>query len=409
MSNPLSKPFRALENFNFRLWAAGALVSNIGTWMQRVAQDWIVLTRLTNHDATALGIVTGLQFAPQLLLLPWSGLAADRFNQRKLLMLTQASMGVLAVALGILTISGHIQLWHVYVFAFVFGAAAALDAPVRQTFVGELVGDEHLPNAVALNSTSIFAGQMIGPAVAGLVIAKIGTGWAFLLNGLAFGPVLLSMSLLRVHELRTNARASRATGGFVEGLRYVWARPDLRSIVVMLFLIGTFGFNFQVFISAMAVKVFHTDARGFGLLSSIMAIGTMSAALLSAARDKPDFGTLLWGTGVFGIACTLAAFSPGYWWFAAALALIGVSALTFTIATNSMMQLTTEPTMRGRVMATRVGVGLGGAAIGAPIVGWIANHLGPRWSLGTAAVSGFLAAIVAARMMAKSVAAPSDS
>jgi len=409
MSNPLSKPFRALENFNFRLWAAGALVSNIGTWMQRVAQDWIVLTRLTNHDATALGIVTGLQFAPQLLLLPWSGLAADRFNQRKLLMLTQASMGVLAVALGILTISGHIQLWHVYVFAFVFGAAAALDAPVRQTFVGELVGDEHLPNAVALNSTSIFAGQMIGPAVAGLVIAKIGTGWAFLLNGLAFGPVLLSMSLLRVHELRTNARASRATGGFVEGLRYVWARPDLRSIVVMLFLIGTFGFNFQVFISAMAVKVFHTDARGFGLLSSIMAIGTVSAALLAAGRDKPDFGTLLWGTGVFGIACTLAAFSPGYWWFAAALALIGVSALTFTIATNSMMQLTTEPTMRGRVMATRVGVGLGGAAIGAPIVGWIANHLGPRWSLGTAAVSGFLAAIVAARMMAKSVAAPSDS
>lgn len=408
MKNPLSKAFRALENFNFRLWTAGGLVSNVGTWMQRVAQDWIVLTRLTNHDATAVGIVTGLQFAPQLLLLPWSGLAADRFNQRKLLMLTQGSMGVLAVALGILTISGRVQLWHVYVFAFVFGAAAALDAPVRQTFVGEMVGDEQLPNAVALNSTSIFAGQMIGPAVAGLVIAKFGTGWAFLLNGLSFGAVLLSLSQLRVHELGTNARASRSNGGFVEGLRYVWARPDLRSIVVMLFLIGTFGFNFPVFISAMAVNVFHTDARGFGLLSSIMAIGTMSAALLAAGRDKPDFGTLLWGTGAFGIACTLAAFSPGYWWFAAALAVIGVSALTFTIATNSMMQLSTEPAMRGRVMATRVGVGLGGAAIGAPIVGWIATHVGPRWSLGTAAVSGVLAALVAARMMAKTVAMPSD-
>ena len=400
MSNPLSKAFRALENFNFRLWAAGALVSNIGTWMQRVAQDWIVLTRLTRHDATAVGVVTGLQFAPQLLLLPWTGLAADRFNQRKLLMLTQASMGALSLALGILAISGRIQLWHVYVFAFVFGAAAALDAPVRQTFVGELVGDEQLPNAVALNSTSIFAGQMIGPAVAGLVIAKIGTGWAFLLNGLSFGPVVLSMSLLRVRELRTNARASRAAGGFVEGLRYVWARPDLRAIVAMLFLVGTFGFNFQVLISAMAVNVFHTDARGFGLLSSIMAIGTMAAALLAAGRDKPDFGTLLGGTGVFGIACALAAFSPGYWWFAAALAATGVSALTFTIATNSMMQLSTDAAMRGRVMATRVGVGLGGAAIGAPIVGWIATRLGPRWSLGTAAVSGFLAAIVAARMMA---------
>ncbi len=395
MRNPLSRAFRALENFNFRLWTAGGLISNIGTWMQRVAQDWIVLTQLTHHDATVVGIVTGLQFAPQLLLLPWSGLAADRFNQRKLLMLTQASMGVLASALGILTISGYVRLWHVYVFAFVFGAAAALDAPVRQTFVGELVGDEHLPNAVALNSTSFFAGQMIGPAAAGMVIAEIGTGWAFLLNGLSFGAVLLSMYLLRIPELRTNARASRGPGGFIEGLRYVWARPDLRSILVMLFLIGTFGLNFPIFISTMAVNVFHTDARGFGLLSSIMAIGTMSGALLAAGRDKPKFGTLLLGSGVFGIGCTLAAFSPGYWWFAAALAVIGVAALTFTIATNSMMQLSTMPTMRGRVMAIRVGVALGGTAIGAPIVGWVANHFGPRWSLGIGAASGFVATIVA--------------
>ena len=409
MRNPLSRAFRALENFNFRLWTAGGLVSNIGTWMQRVAQDWIVLTQLTHHDATAVGIVTGLQFAPQLLLLPCSGLAADRFNQRKLLMLTQASMGVLATALGILTISGYVRLWHVYVFAFVFGAAAALDAPVRQTFVGELVGDERLPNAVALNSTSFFVGQMIGPAVAGLVIAKTGTGWAFLLNGLSFGAVLLSMYMLRVQELRTNARASRRPGGFIEGLRYVWARPDLRSILVMLFLIGTFAMNFPIFVSTMAVNVFHVDARGFGLLSSIMAIGTLSGALLAAGRDKPKFGTLFLGSGVLGIGCALAAFSPGYWWFSASLAVIGVAALTFTNGTNSMMQLSTKPTMRGRVMAIRVGVGLGGAAIGAPIVGWVANHFGPRWSLGIGAVSAFLAALVAALMMEKPVAAPPDS
>jgi MFS family permease len=409
MRNPLSKAFRALENFNFRLWTAGGLVSNIGTWMQRVAQDWIVLTQLTHHDATAVGIVTGLQFAPQLLLLPWSGLAADRFNQRKLLMLTQASMGVLATALGILTISGYVRLWHVYVFAFVFGAAAALDSPVRQTFVGELVGDEHLHNAVALNSTSFFVAQMIGPAVAGLVIAKTGIGWAFLLNGLSFGAVLLSMSMLRIQELRTNARASRTSGGFIEGLRYVWARPDLRSIVIMLFLIGTFGFNFPVFISTMAVSVFHTDARGFGLLSSIMAIGTMSGAFLAAGRDKPSFGSLLLGAGFFAIGCTLAAFSPGYWWFAAALAVVGVAALTFTNATNSMMQLSTKPAMRGRMMAIRVGVGLGGTAMGAPIVGWVANYFGPRWSLGLGALSAFLATIVAALMMAKPVTASLDT
>jgi MFS family permease len=347
MRNPLARAFSALSNFNFRLWTTGGLVSNTGTWMQRVAQDWVVLTQLTHHDATALGIVTGLQFAPQLLLLPWTGLAADRFNQRKLLMLTQAAMGVLAVALGLLTISGHVRLWHVYVFAFVFGAAAALDAPVRQTFVGELVGDEHLPNAVALNSTSFFIGQMVGPAVAGFVIATIGSGWAFLMNGLSFGAVLLSMYLFRTEELRTNARASRRSGGFIEGLRYVRARPDLRSILLMLFLIGTFGLNFPIFISTMAVNVFHTDARGFGLLSSIMAVGTISGALLSAGRQKPTFGTLFVGAGLFGIGCTLGALSRGYWWFAAALAVIGVAALTFTNATNSMMQLSTEPNMRG--------------------------------------------------------------
>jgi MFS family permease len=333
-----------------------------------------------------------------------TGLAADRLNQRKLLMLTQASMGALAIALGMLTISGQVRLWHVYVFAFVFGAAAALDAPVRQTFVGELVGDDLLPNAVALNSTSFFGGQMIGPAVAGLVIAKFGSGWAFVSNGLSFGAVLLSMSLLRVRELRVNVRASRSAGGFLEGLRYVWARPDLRAIVFMLFLIGTFCLNFPIFISTMAVNVFHADARAFGWLSSIMAIGTISGAFLSAGRNQPTFRSLLVAAGVLATGCTLAAFSPGYWWFAAALAIIGISALTFTVGTNSMMQLSTESSMRGRVMALRVGVALGGTAIGAPIVGWIANQFGPRWSLGAAALSALFAALVAALPIAKRVA-----
>jgi MFS family permease len=400
MRNPLASMFRALRSFNFRVWSAGSLVSNIGTGMQRVAQDWIVLTRLTRHDAAALGIVTGLQFAPQLLLLPWSGLAADRLNQRRLLMLTQASMGVLATALGILTVSGHVRLWHVYVFAFAFGAAAALDAPVRQTFVGELVGDKLLPNAVSLNSTSFVVGGLVGPVVAGLVIARVGTGWAFLLNGLSFAAVLLSMRLLRVHELGTSARAPRGRGGFLEGVRYVRGRPDLRLVVAMLFLIGTFGFNFPIFISTMAVNVFHADARGFGLLSSIMAIGTMGGALLAAGRERPGFGSLLLGAGLFGIGCTLAALAPGYWWFAAALAVIGLAALTFTNATNSMMQLSTRPGMRGRVMAIRVGVALGGTAIGGPVVGWVASRFGPRWSLGVGAASAIVATAVALYAMA---------
>jgi MFS family permease len=395
--------FRSLRNFNYRIWAAGALVSNVGTWMQRTAQDWLVLTQLTHHDASAVGTVMALQFGPQLLLLPWTGFAADHYNQRKLLMATQAAMGILALALGLLTVTGSVQLWHVYVFAFLSGCASAFDAPVRQTFVAELVGDAELPNAVALNSTSFNAARMIGPAVAGLVIASVGTGWAFLINGASFVAVLASLFLLRVSGLHANARAHRTKGSLTEGLRYVWSRPDLKAILVMLFLIGTFGLNFPIFISTMAVSVFHADARGYGLLSSIMAIGTLSGALLAAGRDRPRFMSLLIGAAIFGLGCTLAAIAPGYWLFAGALVVIGVAALTFANATNSLMQLTTEPAMRGRVMALRVAIALGGTPIGAPIVGWVADHWGPRWSLAVGAASGFAAAVVAVYAMTRQI------
>ncbi|SEB15376.1 MFS transporter [Paraburkholderia sartisoli] len=395
MSAQATGVFRSLRNVNYRIWAAGALVSNVGTWMQRTAQDWLVLTQLTHYNASAVGTVMALQFGPQLLLLPWTGFAADHYNQRRLLMATQATMGVLALALGLFTITGIVQLWHVYVFAFLSGCAAAFDAPVRQTFVGELVGDADLPNAVALNSTSFNAARMIGPAVAGLIIASVGTGWAFLINGASFVAVLASLFLLRVSGLRPNARAHRNKGSLTEGLRYVWSRPDLKAILVMLFLIGTFGLNFPIFIATMAASVFHTDARGYGLLSSIMAIGTISGALLAAGRDRPRFRSLLTGAAIFGLGCTLAAIAPNYWLFACALVVIGVATLTFTNATNSLMQLTTAPAMRGRVMALRVGIALGCTPIGAPIVGWVADHLGPRWALGVGAASGFAAAIVA--------------
>jgi MFS family permease len=395
MKAPGSGVFRSLRGFNYRVWIAGAFVSNVGTWVQRTAQDWLVLTQLTHHDASALGLVMALQFGPQILLLPWTGFAADHFNQRKLLIATQATMGGLALALGLLTVAGLVQLWHVYIFAFLFGSAAAFDAPVRQTFVAELVGDEDLHNAVALNSTSFNAARMIGPAVSGMVIAAIDTGWAFLINGASFVAVLISLAFLRVAKLRPNARAQHARGRFTEGFRYVWRRTDLKTILVMLFLIGTFGLNFPIFISTMAVGVFHTDARGYGLLSSIMAIGTVAGALLGAGREKPRFSLLMVGAGVFGVGCTLAAVAPGYWFFAGALVIIGVAALTLINTTNSLMQLSTEPPMRGRIMALRVGIALGGTPIGAPIIGWVANHCGPRWALGVGAASGFAAAIVA--------------
>jgi MFS family permease len=397
----MARAFRSLKNFNYRLWAIGALVSNVGTWMQRTAQDWLVLTQLTHHNASAVGTVMALQFGPQLLLLPWTGWAADHVDQRKLMMATQAVMGMLALALGLLTIAGIVQLWQVYVFAFLFGCASAFDAPVRQTFVAQLVGDADLPNAVALNSTSFNAARMIGPAAAGLLIAGVGTGWAFLINGLSYVAVLGSLAWLRTSELHAHPRASGGSAhGMLDGLRYVWKRPDLMAILAMLFLIATFGLNFPIFIGTMAVSVFHTDARGYSLLSSTMAVGSVIGALLAAGRERTHFGALVIGAGVFGVGCLLAAVAPGYLWFAAALALTGVAALTFTNTSNSLIQLSTEPAMRGRVMAVRLGIALGTTPVGAPIVGWVADHAGPRWALGVAAASGVAALAVGMRYLA---------
>jgi MFS family permease len=385
--------FRSLRGFNYRVWAAGALVSNVGTWMQRTAQDWLVLTELTHRNATAVGIVMALQFGPMLLLLPLTGYAADHLDRRKLLVITQATMGALALGLGVLTLTGLVQLWHVYLFAFLLGCVTAFDSPARQTFVSELVGEEDLSNAVGLNTTSFNAGRMIGPAVAGVLIASVGTGWVFLINAVSFAAVLGSLKILRVDELHLKLKAHRSRSSFIDGFRYVAKRPDLKALLLMLFLIGTFGLNFPIFISTMAVGVFHTDARGFGLLSSIMAIGTLSGALLAAGRNQQQFTTLLVGAAIFGLGCSLAAIAPNYWLFACALVVIGVAALTVTNTSNSLMQISTEPAMRGRVMALRLGIALGGTPIGAPIVGWVANHCGPRWALGIGATSGFAAAV----------------
>lgn len=390
--------FRSLQNPNYRTWAIGSLISNIGSWMQRTAQDWIVLVELTDHSATAVGIVMGLQFGPQILLLPLTGYAADHLDRRKLLFCTQATMGLLALVLGLLVVTGYVRLWHVYVFAFLLGSAAAFDSPARQTFVAELVDDDLLPNAVGLNSTSFNAARMIGPAIAGSLIAAVGTGWVFLINALSFIAVLISLIMLRTLPLRE--RPARARGSLLEGFRYVLGRDDLKAVLLMLFLIGTFGLNFPIFISTMSVSVFHAGAGAYGLLTSMMAAGSVIGALMVAARPRPGVRVLLIGALFFGLGCAAAAAMPNYASFGIALMAIGIAAQTVTTSTNSYVQTSTEHSMRGRVIAILLAIVLGGTPVGAPIVGWIADALGPRWALGVGAASGVLAALVASIYLA---------
>jgi MFS family permease len=369
--------------------------------MQRTAQDWIVLTQLSNHNATAVGIVMSLQFGPQVLFLPWTGYAADHFDRRKLLFATQAAMGLLALGLGLLTLSGLVQLWHVYVFAFLLGSVTAFDAPARQTFVSDLVSEADVANAVGLNSTSFNAARLVGPAVAGVLIAAIGSGWVFVLNALSFAAVLGSLTFLRKGELRTKKRPARGAGGVAEGVRYVWKRPDLLAILFLLFLFGTFGINFPIFISTMAVQVFHSGASKFGLLTSMMAVGSVSGALLSARRKDPDIVVVTVGSVVFGGGLSLAALMPSYLLFGFALILVGVAAQTVTTTCISVVQLSSETAMRGRVMALLLAITLGGTPLGAPFIGWVVDTLGARWGVGVGAAGGFAAALVGVAYLVK--------
>jgi MFS family permease len=393
--------FRSLRGFNYRVWAIGALISNIGTWMQRTAQDWIVLTQLTNNNATAVGIVMALQFGPQFLLLPWIGVVADRVDRRKFLIATQTAMGLLGLGLGILAVAGWVRLWHVYLFALLLGCVTAFDSPVRATFVAELVEEDDLANAVALNSTSFNAARMIGPAIAGVLIAIVGSGGVFLINAATFAAVIYSLKSLRLDKAYRERRARRSPGTLIEGIRYVGNRPDLKAVLWMLFFLSTFGLNYPIFISTMAVTAFHAGASEYGLLTSILGMGSVTGALLAARVGRPRMITLLTGATVFGVCTLVAATMPNYALFGIMLFVIGVAAQNFTTSTTSLVQLSTEPEMRGRVVAILLAVALGGTPVGSPLIGWVADTLGPRWAVAAGGTAGLIAAAIGLIYMSK--------
>ena len=381
----MSPTFRALHNHNYRLYATGGVVSNTGTWMQRVAQDWLVVLLATN-DGTSLGITTGLQFLPALILSPYAGLIADRFPKQRLLQVTQSVMAVTALLLGTLAITGTVEVWHVYVLAFVFGVGSAFDAPARQSFVSEMVGPDDLSNAVGLNSASFNAARVAGPALAGLLIGAFGggvtaTGWVIVLNGFSYIAVLLALRAMVVADLYVTPRAARHKGMIREGIRYLRGRPDLMLILSIVFFAGTFGLNFQMTSALMATHVFHKGATEYGLLGSAMAVGSLTGALMAARRTRIRLRLVAGAALVFGAVEILAGLVPTYATYVAIVPFLGFTALTMITAANTTMQLATAPGLRGRVMALYLMVFMGGTPLGAPFIGWIGEQFGPRWTL----------------------------
>ncbi len=397
----MSPTFASLSIYNYRLFAAGALISNTGTWMGRVAQDWLVLTVLTPNSSVALGIVTGLQFAPLVLFAPLAGVITDRFAKRRILFITQTAQALISLFTGVLVVTGSVQLWHIYVLAFAQGVATALDNPARQTFVSEMVPYDSLSNAVGLNSASFNGARLIGPGVAGLVIAAFSTGPAFFINGVSFMAVVLALSRMRPGELRPSPR-QRGRGQIREGLRYVRGRPDIMLIMALVFVLGTFGMNFQMTTALMATAVFHKGAGGYGLLGSIMAVGSLSAALLSARRENPRLRILIVALSAFVVASAAAALAPSYIWFAVLLIPVGLSALTVITTATAMVQLSVDPAMRGRVMALYMAVFMGGTPFGSPLIGWIGSAWGPRWTILVGSIATGLAVLGAALYLVRS-------
>ncbi|HXB49885.1 MAG TPA: MFS transporter [Streptosporangiaceae bacterium] len=395
-----SKTFGSLQTRNYRLFAAGQVVSNTGSWMQRVAQDWLVL-QLTHDSGTALGITTGLQFLPLLLFGLWGGVIADRYSKRGILMVTQAAMGGLALLLGTLALTGSVRIWQVYLLAFALGMVTVVDNPTRQAFAVEMVGADAMANAIALNSAVFNLARIAGPAVAGLVIGLVGTPAAFLINAASYGAVLIGLKLMRPDELHQAQRPPRGNGQLREALSYVRARPGLWMPLILLFFVSTFGMNFQVTTALMSRTVFHTGAGAFGFASAMFALGALGGALLAARRSRPTLRLLLATSFAFSVFEIVTGLVPSYLTFLFALVPTGVAMITYTTAANSSTQLNTAPEMRGRVMGLYMLVFLGGTPLGSPLAGWVAEVAGARLTMIAGGVISMLATVAIAAVLAR--------
>ena len=387
-----SDTFASFSVPNFRRYFAGQAVSMVGTWMQAVAQSWLVL-QLTG-SATALGSVVALQTLPVLVLGPYGGVVADRLDKRKLMIGLQTMMGLLALVLGLLTVTGAVELWHVYLLAFLLGLNNCFENPARQAFVLEMVGPDVLRNAVSLNSVLVNAARAVGPAIAGIVIAAGGLGVCFLLNAVSFVAVVLSLIRLDVDALRPSPPATRAPGQLREGLRYVAGTPTLLIPLLMMALVGCLAYEFQVVLPVLAQDSFGGDASVYGFMTAAMGVGAVVGGLFVAARGRTGLPALIGTSMVFGVVIAAAALAPTLWLELFALLLVGAGSVAFLSIGNSTLQLEAEPHMRGRVMALWSVAFLGSTPIGGPIAGAVSQHLGARVGLLMGAVTCVVAGLL---------------
>ncbi|HEX7167555.1 MAG TPA: MFS transporter [Acidimicrobiales bacterium] len=393
------RTFAALRNRNYRLYFVGQIISVSGTWMQGVAQAWLVL-RLTD-SGVALGTMLAAQFLPVLLIGPAGGLVADRVDKHRLLLATQTVSGLLALTLGVLTATGVVELWMVYVLAAGLGLVHAIDNPARQTFVPEMVGPELVTNAVSLNSVVMNASRVVGPGIAGILIATVDIAPCFFINAASYLAVLAALLLMRRADLQRAELATRSPGQLRAGFRYVWSTPALRTPLLMMAAVGTLAYEFQVTLPLMARFEFDAGAGAFGAMSSLMGAGAVVGGLVSASRGGPTSRRLTGSAVAFGLLILVVAAMPTLALELVALPVMGAASITFIAMANSTLQLTAEPAMRGRVMALYAVAFLGSTPVGAPIVGAIGEAFGPRSALAVGGAATVLAGLIGARSLAR--------
>ena len=399
--------WRSFRHRNYRILFPANAASNIGTWAQRVAQDWLVL-QLTDNSGTYLGLVTAVQFAPVLLFSLHGGALADRVNKRKLLIFTNLVCALSSLGLGLLVLTGHVQVWHVFLFALILGISSAVDAPIRQSFTSEIVGHSDIANAVSLNSANFNAGRLVGPAMSGFLIARFDTGPSFLINSFTYLFVILA--LLRMRESDFFIQEKKATQGTVrEGLKYALARPDLYVVMLVVFFAATFGLNMQIFNALMATKEFGKGPASFGLLGTFLAIGSLSGALISARLEKFRRTIFVIKGGIaFSLAITLLSIAPTYTWYSLWLPFCGFSALTMLITANSLIQVNSDPAIRGRVSGIYLLIFMGGTPFGSPLIGWLVEMIGIRETIAVCGLISLFACLTIWAVFHNKVKLPKD-